>query len=110
MIPVYWAQGKNQPRVEKATLKYYNVLIAYLLFIISLLCFHFSYKSEIKIKWNKIKWFLTHRQFMWYIKSCESNKMVASRPRPIMLKILPIMLWAVLKKLTHYAQYYAHES
>ena len=36
-----------------------------------------------------------------------------SRPRPIMLidKSLPIKFkcfWAVLKNLTHYAQYYAH--
>ena len=31
----------------------------------------------------------------------------AARPQPIMLKILPI---AVLKKLAHYAQYYAHKS
>ena len=31
-----------------------------------------------------------------------------SRPRPIMLYILPIMLVSNAQKVTHYAQYYAH--
>ena len=30
------------------------------------------------------------------------------RPRPIMLKFLPIMLLSVAQKFTHYAQYYAY--
>ena len=30
------------------------------------------------------------------------------KPRPIMLKILPIMLLSSAQKVTHYAQYYAH--
>ena len=33
-----------------------------------------------------------------------------SRPRPIMLKILPIMFLSSAQKLAYYAQYYAHES
>ena len=32
--------------------------------------------------------------------------MLVLGPRPIMLKVLPIMLLTVLKKFTHYAQYY----
>ena len=35
---------------------------------------------------------------------------VSRRPRPIMLKILPIMLLSNAQNSTHYAQYYAHES
>ena len=31
-----------------------------------------------------------------------------SRPRPIMLKSLPIMLLSSAQKIAHYAQYYAH--
>jgi len=31
-----------------------------------------------------------------------------TRPRPIMLKFLPIMLLSSAQKVTHYAQYYAH--
>jgi len=31
-----------------------------------------------------------------------------TRPRPIMLKFLPIMLLSSAQKVTHYVQYYAH--
>jgi len=33
---------------------------------------------------------------------------MSNRPQPIMLKFLPIMLLSSAQKLTHYAQYYAH--
>ena len=33
----------------------------------------------------------------------------ANRPRPIMLKILPIVLLSRAQKIAHYAQYYAHK-
>ena len=32
-----------------------------------------------------------------------------ARPRPIMLKILPIMLLSSAQKIAHYAQYYARK-
>ena len=37
------------------------------------------------------------------------NNEVHCSPRPIMLKILPIMLLSSAQKIAHYAQYYAHK-
>ena len=34
---------------------------------------------------------------------------ITSRPRPIMLKILPIMLLSRAQEIAHYAQYYTHK-
>ena len=37
------------------------------------------------------------------------NYIIINRPRPIMLKILPIMLLSSPQKIAHYAQYYARK-
>ena len=36
-------------------------------------------------------------------------KRFADRPRPVILKILPIMLLSSAQKIAHYAQYYARK-
>ena len=58
---------------------------------------------------SKIAYIAIYRNLQVYnIAGCGYIAMVSFRPQPIMLKFLPIMLLSSAQKVTHYAQYYAH--
>jgi len=47
-------------------------------------------------------------EYILFLVSLLFVAVINPRPRPIMLKFLPIMLLSSAQKVTYYAQYYAH--